>query len=362
MKKSKITKLLAGTLLMVSVLALNPIAASAEWKQDNNGWWYTEGNSWARGWRTIDGSLYYFKANGYMVNNAGNMFFDQEDGLNSSGQFANVTISGDWAFCRSTGKIVAYLGSQSIINIPDKIDNVAVTGIGAYAFSSTKITNVTIPSTVSDIGDCAFSGCINLANITIPNSVKSIDDHAFINCRSLKNVTIPGSVISMGNSVFSGCYSLTNATVENGVTFLGNDTFSDCFKLENVSLPNNLTIIGETTFQGCISLRNLVIPSGVTSIGKNAFNYCTNLTSLTLPDGVTTICAGAFKDCISLTSITIPNSVQTIETRINGPRNIITEANPFEGCSNVKVYVKSEATKQLLVGSGVSANQIIVAS
>ncbi len=63
MKKSKITKLLAGTLLTVSVLALNPIAASAEWKQDNKGWWYTEGNSWARGWRAIYGSLYYFKAN-----------------------------------------------------------------------------------------------------------------------------------------------------------------------------------------------------------------------------------------------------------------------------------------------------------
>lgn len=55
MKKLKLTKLIDSTLAIASVLALNPIGVNAEWIQDNKGWWYTEGNSWAVGWRVIDG-------------------------------------------------------------------------------------------------------------------------------------------------------------------------------------------------------------------------------------------------------------------------------------------------------------------
>lgn len=360
MKNLKLTKLLAGTLVIASVFALNPIAASAQWKQDSKGWWYTEGSSWARGFRVIDGSLYYFESNGYMMNNRSNMFFDKEYGLNSSGEFANVIINGNWAFCKQTGKIVAYLGSESNVNIPDKIDNITVTSIGAFAFDSPKITNVTIPSTVTTIGVGAFSGCNNLANITIPNSVELISDHAFAYCRSLTNITIPGSVTKMGNGIFLNCLNLTNVTIQEGITVLGYDTFSYCVKLTNIILPNSLTSIAENTFVGCMSLKNITIPSGVTSIGSNAFCNCTNLTSLTLPNGVTNIGMGAFKDCTNLTSITIPSSVQKIETRSNGPRNIVIETNLFEGCGKVKIYVKSETTKQLLVNSGVSASKIVV--
>lgn len=362
MKKLKLTKLLAGALVMASVLALNPIAASAEWKQNNMGWWYTEGSSWARGWRTIDGSLYYFKANGYMTNNTSNMFFDKEYGLNSSGQFANVTINGDWAFCNSTGKIVAYLGSESIINIPDKINNITVTGIGAFAFASSKTASVTIPSTVTSIGDGAFAGCTLLTNVIIPNSVEVISDHAFADCRSLTNITIPSSVSAMGNNIFLNCLNLTDVTIQNGINFLSSGTFSNCIKLTNITLPNSIKAIGESTFNNCINLKNIAIPSGVTAIYNTAFSNCINLTSLTLPDGLTHIGMGAFKNCTSLTSIIIPNSVQNIDTHQNGPLNTVIVINLFEGCTNVKIYVKSETTKQLLVSSGVSASQIIVAA
>lgn len=361
MRKLKLTKLIAGTLVIASVLALNPIGASAEWRQDNKGWWYTEGNSWARSWRIIDGRLYYFKSNGYMTNNASNMFFDKEYGLNNNGQFTNVTINGDWAFCKLTGTIVAYLGSESNINIPDKIDNITVTGIGAFAFASSKTTSVTIPSTVTTIGDGAFAGCTNLTNIIIPNSVKNIYDHAFADCRSLANITIPNSVTDMGNSIFLNCYNLTNVTIQpENIRFLGYATFSGCVKLTNITLPNSITNIGESTFEGCISLANITIPSSVTSIGRHAFHYCTSLKSITIPDGVTKLEPGVFQNCINLTSVTIPSSVISIQSHENGPNYTTTNINPFDGCIKAKIYVKSEVTKQLLVNSGISASKIIV--
>lgn len=67
MKKSKLAKLIASPLIAVSLLALNPIGANAEWRQNSTGWWYTEGNSYATGWRLIDGKYYYFSDNGYMM-------------------------------------------------------------------------------------------------------------------------------------------------------------------------------------------------------------------------------------------------------------------------------------------------------
>lgn len=66
MKKIKSTKLIASSLMVASVLALNPIAASAEWKQNNTGWWYTDESSVATGWKMIEGNWYYFNSNGYM--------------------------------------------------------------------------------------------------------------------------------------------------------------------------------------------------------------------------------------------------------------------------------------------------------
>jgi len=68
MKKLKLKKIISNSLIVVSILALNQIGASAEWKQDSNGWWNTEESSqWSTGWKEIDGKWYYFGQDGYML-------------------------------------------------------------------------------------------------------------------------------------------------------------------------------------------------------------------------------------------------------------------------------------------------------
>jgi hypothetical protein len=68
---------------------------------------------------------------------------------------------------------------------------------------------VTIPDSVTSIGDGAFWGCDSLTNVTIPDSVTSIGGGAFYGCKSLTNVTIPDGVTSIGDSVFDECSELT---------------------------------------------------------------------------------------------------------------------------------------------------------
>ena len=97
--------------------------------------------------------------------------------------------------------ITKYLGSASAVTIPH-----SVTSIGNFAFSScTSLTSVTIPNSVTSIGNSAFSRCESLTSVTIPDSVTSIGDYAFQFCRSLTSVTIPDSVTSIGDYAFFGC-------------------------------------------------------------------------------------------------------------------------------------------------------------
>ncbi|MDR3597885.1 cell wall-binding protein [Clostridium sp.] len=94
MKKLKLTKLIVSLLVVASVLSLNQIGASAQWRQDSNGWWNSEGNSWSEGWECIDGEWYYFDNNGYMktgwLNDGGKWYY-----LYNSGAMAkDVVIDG----------------------------------------------------------------------------------------------------------------------------------------------------------------------------------------------------------------------------------------------------------------------------
>lgn len=93
MKKGYIVKTLIGALTVLSLCTVCPQEASAEWKQDSKGWWYSNGNSYYTGWKLIDNNWYYFYSDGYMATNdkIGNYF------VNSTGAWTNA-ITADEAY------------------------------------------------------------------------------------------------------------------------------------------------------------------------------------------------------------------------------------------------------------------------
>ena len=213
----------------------------------------------------------------------------------------------------------------------------SVTKIGNWAFwQCAWLRSVTIPNSVTIIGDRTFEQCPRLTSIIIPNSVTEICETAFMDCTGLASITIPNSVTKIGKQVFKGCTSLTSITIPNSVTEIGISAFSGCAGLTSVTIPNTVTFIGEDAFDGTPWYNNqpdgvvyigniaykfkgemasdtaISIKEGILSVAPYAFKGCTGLTSVTIPNSVSTIGDGAFKGCTGLTSVTIGNSVTKI--------------------------------------------------
>ena len=113
--------------------------------------------------------------------------------------------------------------------------------------------------------------------VTIPDSVTSIGDYAFYNCSGLTSVTIPNSVTSIGNYAFSGCSGLTSVTIPNSVTNIGYGAFSGCSGLTSVTIPDSVTSIGNSAFYNCSGLTSVTIPESVTNLSTSAFDGCGKL-------------------------------------------------------------------------------------
>ena len=263
----------------------------------------------------------------------------------------NWDTNGDGELSKAEAAAVKDLGevfkrNTSIKSFDELQYFTGLTIIGSSAFyNSYRLTNVTIPSSVTSIEGSAFLYCYGLANIKVDSGNKYYDSrdacNAIIETKNniliagCKNTIIPNSVTSIGNSAFLGCRYLTSIDIPNSVTSIGEGAFSGCTGLTSITIPSSVTSIGGDAFNMCHGLTSITIPSSVTSIGAGAFKYCWRLTFVSIPNSVTSIGEGAFSGCSGLTSIKVDSGNKYYDSRDASNAIIETKNNTLiAGCKN----------------------------
>lgn len=240
-----------------------------------------------------------------------------------------VNEDGDATITRFLGPVdPAKTPAPYDIEIPTELGGIRVTGLGRRSFSTddhysplydihhTQIQSVTIPESVTSIGDSAFAACRNLNSLTINDAATSIGNRAFTECPLTTTLSLGKKITTIGDEAFYDCRGLTSVTIPPSVTSIGKKAFYQCIHLKTLSfgenIKTNIETIGDEAFYYCIELESVTIPQSVTFIGNDAFGQCHDLQSLTIKDAATSIGHRAFFGCTSLATISLGENIKTI--------------------------------------------------
>ncbi len=206
-------------------------------------------------------------------------------------------------YIEGTGEIGHYF--QDNDDIKSVVIGEGLTSISYWGtFQGDKnLVSVTLPESLTDLGNSTFEYCSNLTTINLPEGLTSIGVWTFCECSSLTEIKLPESLKDIGNVAFSSCSNLNSINLPEGLISIGRSAFSECVSLSDITLPQGVTSIGGGAFYGCSSLTSVNLPRGLTSIEEKVFLGCTSLSDVTLPTSVTCIETEAFKDCSNLTSL-----------------------------------------------------------
>ena len=124
--------------------------------------------------------------------------------------------------------------------------------------------------------------------LVIPDTIRGlpvtrIEKDAFYHEETLTSVTLPESLTEIGQSAFMGCSHLISINLPSDVTTIGKEAFSQCTRLIEITLPDKLTEVSDRLFMNCYALEKVVLPEKVTSVGAYAFSGCSRLMELELP-------------------------------------------------------------------------------
>lgn len=237
------------------------------------------------------------------------------------------------------------------LEVPETLGGGTVTTIAASALGETTATEVTIPSTVTTIGDqsqfgnyfqsvktlnfnaasaskleyyrSAFADT-NITTLNIGETVTKLDDSIFDGMNNLITVNYNGNVATAGRtnySVFNRCYKLTYFNIGENVTQIPANILYGVSTVKSIEIPANVTKLGNYAFAGT-GISSIVVPSTITSVGNYVFANCASLTDITLENNA--IGKYMFYNCDALESVVIPSHITSVGS------------NAFEGCNGLK--------------------------
>ncbi len=210
--------------------------------------------------------------------------------------------------------ITKYIGTDTNVVIPEKIEgkNVTVIGEGAFRENQT-LTSVAMPDSIIQLHSTAFYGCKGLQTVVLSAQLKIMYRSVFDGCTQLSNIHLPDSLTYIGERAFALCKSLKKITIpascyqKSGNGYWAADGVFENSGLEVVEIKDGVQYIPTYAFYKT-NIKEIVIPKSVQKIDEGAFSSCENLTKITLSEGLTTIARTAFKNT-SIVELVIPSTV-----------------------------------------------------
>ena len=264
--------------------------------------------------------------------------WETENNVVGNYMFYNMPSLQSLSLPKGTTKIGEYaLAQNSRQNF--RLTNVSIPSgvkeIGHHAFHYTGITEVAIPSGVTRIEECTFWHCeklqkaalpngitfignsafsedYELKDVNIPSKVETIEDYAFYNNHKRNTpVTVPNTCKTIGEHAFQNNYIMPSVTFGNSLEKIGYEAFRECNLIEQAVLPKSIVELGPSVFYSCDSLRTFTFPQNIKEVPNWIVQYCEALTSVTLASGTTSIGEASFADCPRLSKINVNQSTLT---------------------------------------------------
>ncbi len=270
---------------------------------------------------------------------------------------------------------VAILGILALVTVAKGIGGVTAAEDERFRINGTTLTKylgtdsyVSIPDTITVIGDEAFSGNETLTSISVPDSVTQISYNAFKNCTALTGIIIPDSVDKVGPGAFEGCKALTSVQVGKNVSAWGSGVFANCEKLAKLSVDANneyLTYYNGALYNGNMTMlyqvlparegENYVMPDTVENIDTYAFWNLQNTKNVMISENVSAIPKQAMSSMGSVENVVLKSPITGIEERamannaalkqVAVPESVVNiDKKAFAGSSNLKIFTTRSST------------------
>lgn len=234
------------------------------------------------------------------------------DGTSAFSAAGGITVTNNAVIKGDT--LINYFGNASSLDL----SVFGVTTIAPYAFANnSSLQSVTVPASINEIGEGAFSGCKNLTtvNFVSGNTINYIAPYAFYDT-GITSVTLPNTVTEIGDYAFALSKITSFNFVPQSYAIFGNGVFYNCSELAQIELNEKITVMGDATFADCSSLYNVKMPA-VTSLGANTFYRTPALAKVEFAadakvTGTYTFAADDVSGRQKLTQVILGNSVEEI--------------------------------------------------
>ena len=214
---------------------------------------------------------------------------------------ASVNRLGQYAFMNCT--------NLKSINLPVTQKTLPI----SFMEGCSSLESIELPATLTTVSADAFYGCTKLANMNLHEGITTIGLRAFYNC-ALTEITIPSTVTSIGNAAFNGNPTTTIVWKPKSCTIGSDDSapfYSTNSQVTSFTFGDSVQVIPAYLCK-YMKIETIAIPATVTSIGQSAFMYCTDLKHFEFPQGIKTVATSVLEGCTALEEVVIPSSVTTI--------------------------------------------------